>query len=94
MFLTKQFGELKLQTFAIPDHLFGTDAAESKNIKEQMSEIVQKIKQLNEDVDKLAMAIMEQVYPVPRRGFDGVGPDFRTSRRSYLYFPRFSNIWS
>jgi hypothetical protein len=24
-FLAKQFGELKLQTFAVPDHLFGTD---------------------------------------------------------------------
>ena len=61
-FLSKQFGELKLQTFAIPDHLFGTDATQSKSIKEQMSEIVQRIKQLNKDVDKLAVAIMEQVY--------------------------------
>jgi hypothetical protein len=61
-FLAKQFGELRLQTFAVPDHLFGTDATQSKNIKDQMGEIIEKIKRLKKDVDTLAAAIMDQIY--------------------------------
>jgi hypothetical protein len=61
-FLAKHFGELKLQTFAVPDHLFGTDASQSKSIKDQMGEIVKKIDQLNKDVDTLARAILDQIY--------------------------------
>jgi hypothetical protein len=61
-FLAKQFGELKLQTFAVPDHLFGTDVSKSKNILEQMGEIVQRIKKVNRDVDALATGIMGQIY--------------------------------
>lgn len=61
-FLVKQFGDLKLETFAVPDHLFGTDASQSKNIKDQMGEIIEKIKRLNEDVGMFATAIMDQIH--------------------------------
>jgi hypothetical protein len=42
-FLVRQFGQFKLQTFAVPDHLFGADAGQSKIIKAQMAEILQRI---------------------------------------------------
>src|SRR5579871_6910643 len=45
-FLNDQFKELKLQTFQIPDHLFGTTAEQSKTIREQMGEIIKNIKQV------------------------------------------------
>jgi hypothetical protein len=60
-FLTRHFTALKLQTYKVPDHLFGTTAEESKNILGKMSEIHQHIEQLNKDLTALAMGIMEKI---------------------------------
>ena len=56
-FLGQKFKELKLQTFNVPDHLSGTNAGQGKGILEQMSEIGQKIKKANSEVDALALGI-------------------------------------
>ena len=60
-FLSQKFKELKLQTFNVPDHLSGTSAGQGMGILQQMSEIVQKIKKANDEVDALALGIMEQI---------------------------------
>jgi hypothetical protein len=60
-FLAERFKDLKLQTFNVPDHLSGTSAGQGKGILQQMSEIGQKIKKVNEEVDALALGIMEQI---------------------------------
>jgi len=60
-FLNDKFKELKLQTFHVPDHLFGTSADQNSRILETMEETVKKIKQVNKDVDALASGIMEQI---------------------------------
>ncbi len=60
-FLNEKFKELKPQTFAVPDHLFGTSAEQSKDIREDMADIGQKINTVNEKVDTLAMGIMAKI---------------------------------
>lgn len=60
-FLGKKSKELKLQTFNVPDHLSGTSRGQGKHILQRMSEIVQNIKKVNEEVDALALGIMEQI---------------------------------
>jgi PIN domain len=60
-FLARQFIALKLQTYKVPDHLFGTTEEESKSIRGKMEEIHQKIKQVNKDLNALAMGIMEKI---------------------------------
>ncbi len=60
-FLIRHFTALKLQTYKVPDHLFGTTAEESKSILGTMSEIHQHIEQLNNDLTALAMGIMEKI---------------------------------
>ena len=60
-FLARHFTALKLQTYKVPDHLFGTTAEESKSILGTMSEIHQHIEQLNNDLTALAMGIMEKI---------------------------------
>jgi hypothetical protein len=60
-FLTQQFTALKLQTYKVPDHLFGTTEEESKSIRGKMEEIHQQIKQVNKDLNALAMGIMEKI---------------------------------
>jgi hypothetical protein len=61
LFLAKQFEELKLQMFKVPDHLCGASNGQSNSILKQMSEIVQSIKKVNEAVEALAISIMEQI---------------------------------
>lgn len=52
---------MKLQTFNVPDHLSGTSAGQGKGILRQMGEIGEKINKVNEEVDDLALGILEQV---------------------------------
>jgi uncharacterized protein YjeT (DUF2065 family) len=60
-FLRQKFKELKLQTFNLPDHLSSTSIDQRKDILQQMSEITQKIKNVNTEVDALVLSIMEQI---------------------------------
>lgn len=60
-FLKKKFKESKLQTFNLPDHLSSNSNDQRNDILQKMSEIVQKIKDMNADVDALALSIMEQI---------------------------------
>ena len=60
-FLGPKFKELKLQTFGVPDHLSGTNAEQSKAILEQLKEVGLKAKQTNDEVEALALGIMEQI---------------------------------
>jgi hypothetical protein len=60
-YLADKFKELKVQTFNVPDHLSGTDAGRSKGILQQMRDIGQKIKTVNEEVDALALGILQQI---------------------------------
>ena len=60
-YLTGKFKDLKLQTFNVPDHLAGTKTGQGKEILQQMSEVVKKIKKVNEEVDALALGIVEQI---------------------------------
>jgi hypothetical protein len=60
-FLNDKFKELKLQTFPVPDHLFGTSGGQNDSIRAQMSAIIEKIRQVNKEVDALAIGIMEQI---------------------------------
>jgi hypothetical protein len=60
-FLVKQFAPLKLQTYGMPDHLFGTSADQTERIRTQMHEIGIAIKKVNTDVKALAMDIMRRV---------------------------------
>ena len=59
-FLSKHFGELKLQTFNVPDHLCGTSSGQADTILKHMREIVRMIKAVNEEVEALAIDIMER----------------------------------
>jgi hypothetical protein len=60
-FLTRQFKTLKLQTYAVPDHLFGRTETHSKAILAKMKEIGQQIERMNKDINDLAMDIMDRV---------------------------------
>jgi hypothetical protein len=60
-FLKHKFKGLKLQSFNVPDHLSGTNTEQGKEIHKQMSEISQKIRKVNADVDELALGILEQI---------------------------------
>lgn len=60
-FLAEKFKLLKLQTFNVPDHLSGSSEGQGKQILQGMSEIVEHIKNVNNEVDTLATGIFEQV---------------------------------
>ena len=60
-FLKKKSKELKLQTFNLPDHLSSISIAQRNDILQKMSEIAQKIKDMNAEVDALVLGIMEQI---------------------------------
>ena len=60
-FLRQKFNVLKLQTFNVPDHLSGTTTGQAKSLLLTMGELKQKIKSANNDVDSLALGIMEQI---------------------------------
>lgn len=60
-FLTTQFKELKLQTYDVPDHLFGTTEEQSKRILDKMKKLCEEIKKVNGEVRDLAKGIMEKV---------------------------------
>jgi hypothetical protein len=60
-FLTKEFTKLKLQTFKMPDHLFGETEEQSGIILGKMKKIQRDIEQLNKEVDAFAAGIMRKV---------------------------------
>lgn len=60
-FLDEKFKELKLHTFNVPDHLSSLSAEQGKDIHQQMSEIGQKIKRVNEAAVALGLGIIEQI---------------------------------
>lgn len=60
-FLKQKSKELKLQTFNLPDHLSSTSIDQRNGILQQLSEIAQKIKNVNAEVDALVLGIMEQI---------------------------------
>jgi Mg2+ and Co2+ transporter CorA len=60
-FLRQKSKELKLQTFNLPDHLSSTSIDHRNDILQQMSEIAQKIKNINAEIDALVLGIMEQI---------------------------------
>jgi len=60
-FLRKKSKELKLQTFNLPDHLSNTSIEQRNDILQRMSEIDQKIKDMNAEIDTLVLGIMEQI---------------------------------
>ena len=59
--LSKQFSEIKFQTFKVPDHLFGTTQDESRTILEKMKTIHEDVAKLNQSVSALAEGIMKKV---------------------------------
>jgi hypothetical protein len=60
-FLGRKSNSLKIQTSGVPDHLSGTSAGQDDEIRQKMREISQKAKEVNKDVDALALGIMEQI---------------------------------
>jgi hypothetical protein len=61
-FLTKHFRDVpKVQTYKVPDQLFGASETQSASIRGQMTEISQKITQVNRDLRALAADIMKKV---------------------------------
>jgi hypothetical protein len=60
-FLGQQFQKLKLPTFNLPDHMSSTSIAQRKDIQKQKSAIDQKIKNMNAQIDALALGIMEEI---------------------------------
>jgi hypothetical protein len=60
-YLKKKCKELKLESFGLPDHLSSTNINQRKNILDEMSDITQKIKNVNTKVDAWALSVMEQI---------------------------------
>jgi PIN domain len=60
-FLRKKSKELKLQTFNLPDHLSNTSIDQRNDILKGMSEIAQKIKDMNAEIDALVLGLMKQI---------------------------------
>jgi hypothetical protein len=61
-FLTKHFRDVpKVQTYKVPDQLFGASETQSTSIRGQMKEIGQKIEQVNRELRDLAADIMKKV---------------------------------
>ena len=60
-FLRNKSKELKLPTFNLPDHLSSTSIEQRNNILQRMSEIHQKIKGMNAEIDALILDLMEQI---------------------------------
>jgi hypothetical protein len=46
-YFTRQFADLKLQTFNVTDHLCGTEVGQNKIILEEMGKIVERIRKVN-----------------------------------------------
>jgi hypothetical protein len=53
--------ELKLQTYKVPDHIFGVSEEETKRISNRMRDIGTSIDELNQDIQALALGILVKV---------------------------------
>jgi hypothetical protein len=60
-FLSTHFPTLKLNTFKVPDHLFGQTEGESKTIVKRMGEISTDIGKLNQAIFDLTEGIMDKI---------------------------------
>jgi len=60
-FLRRNLTEIKMNTYAVPDHLFGPNEEESKNILSKMKEIGQEISKINNRITELAKSIIEKI---------------------------------
>jgi len=70
-------GEMKLQQgFSVPDHLFGNTEQQTKSITKKQKEIHAKIGEVNNEVKKLTMNIMEKVSQSTDEVSMALGPIF------------------
>lgn len=60
-FLARQLTTLKMQTYAVPDHLFGSSEEDSKEILKEMKSVHQKIEEINIKIKNLTGRIMSKV---------------------------------
>ena len=60
-FLTKTFKPLELKTHNVPDHLFGANEQQNKDILSEMKEVKKSIDKINNKVKALSTAIIEKV---------------------------------
>jgi hypothetical protein len=80
-FLRSQFTALKLKTYDLPNHLFGTTPEESRRILGKMSEVDKQIKPLNDDLNALAIGIMEKIRQSQDEVSTALAPIFATAVR-------------
>ncbi len=79
--LSNQLTALKLQTFKVPDHLFGATQDESKTILKNMKTIHKDISTLDQAVSALAEGIMEKVSQSTDEVSSALEPIFARAKR-------------
>jgi len=60
-FLKREFQELQLKTFNLPDHLSDTYTSQREDILQEMRKITQDIKKVNSKVDAWELSIIKQI---------------------------------
>jgi hypothetical protein len=60
-FLREKFKEVKLPGFGVPEHLSSSSASQGKDILQQMGDIREKMKGVNDAVDAWVLSIIEQI---------------------------------
>jgi hypothetical protein len=78
-FLARHFTPLKLQTYAVPDHLFGIEEEENKKIRERMKKVSDETKELNNELATLAKTIMGKIARSQDEVSQALATVFRTA---------------
>jgi hypothetical protein len=60
-FLSEQFKELRLESFAVPDHLTGLSPDQADDIHKQLKDLKRAIEKINQDINAYASAIIKQI---------------------------------
>jgi PIN like domain len=60
-FLAEQFKKIGLNTFAVPDHLFGSTSKKTEEIRHQLKEIGSQFERTNDELKRLASELLDQI---------------------------------
>jgi PIN domain len=61
VFLAHQFKQIALNTFAVPDHLFGSTSTKAEEIRQQLKDIGSQFERTNDELRTLACELLDQI---------------------------------
>lgn len=60
-YVTQKFVPLEVTSYPVPDHLLGSDEAQSEQIRKSMGDLSKEVKRINKDIKALTTSIFEQI---------------------------------